>query len=179
MSISDQQHRARVIDEAVDRLVHALDQQTTALRGIGATLDDILDALTEANEDRRATTGERPTEDDEADEEEAEKAQHPLDHPCECAECSTHYADDHRAGWCKSDCEYCWVNSGNRIRCRCRDPRGCAICIGGRFTPLERRPVQPMEGKHGTRRVCPCSGCKSFRFGYAPLQEKSARASDV
>jgi hypothetical protein len=56
--------RQKVIESAIDRLVHALDQQTLALNGIGATLDDILDALTEANEDRRAATGERATEDE-------------------------------------------------------------------------------------------------------------------
>jgi hypothetical protein len=50
MSISDKQHLVRVIDEAVDRLVHALDQQTLALNGIGATLDDILDALPEKDD---------------------------------------------------------------------------------------------------------------------------------
>jgi hypothetical protein len=59
--------RQKVIESAIDRLVHALDQQTLALNGIGATLDDILDALTEANEARRAANGERPTEDDEVE----------------------------------------------------------------------------------------------------------------
>jgi hypothetical protein len=159
------------IESAIDRLTDAIDDHAGVLRDIRATLEDILDAVFEANEERRAANGETPTEDDESDADEEVGMAHPLDRPCECEECSTHYADDHRAGWCKSDCEYCWVNSGNRIPCRCNDPKGCAICIGGRFTPLERRPVQPPEGKHSIRRICPCKGCSRFRAKFAPPQE--------
>jgi hypothetical protein len=143
---------ASVIEAAFDRLINAMQRQTDALRAIDRTLSAIHGAIVVATVDEVS-----------ADDDGVAFPIDPLDRPCGCYLCESYSASDHRAGECADNCPYCWVNSGNSIPCKCRDPRGCAICRAGRFTPPHRRPVPPQEGPHGDRRACPCRWCKAYR----------------
>ena len=173
---------------AVQEQTHAIEQQTSILRGVGVMLDDIADAIVEGNEDRRIANGERATEDDDDegdddadvteddDDDDDDDDDHDegdegdegddddddegdgLDLTCCCDPCSSPRAKIHREGDCRSDCRYCWQNSGNLCECGI-----CAICAGGKYTPDNRRPAQPWDGPHGTRRTCPCRWCRDFR----------------
>jgi len=58
---------ADVIASAIYKLVDAVEEQTTVLRGIGSTMDDAIDVEREKLEFLRSQAGEIPTEQDNGD----------------------------------------------------------------------------------------------------------------
>ena len=75
------------IVDAINRLADAVDEQTSVLRNIGATLDDSVDVKREKLEFFKAQAGETPTEDEKEEAEFIGFEREFVNSKCDCTAC--------------------------------------------------------------------------------------------